>query len=260
MNLSRVPVKYDSRGNHVSCAGEALPWYSRIVPSYEPNVAAVAALIGDPVRARILFALLDGGEIPASELASRADASAQSASGHLSKLLAGGLLVARPAGRQRLFRLASAQIASAIETLASIASAEPVTSLSQHTAMSRLREARSCYDHLAGRLGVAIADALKRRRALILSGDEFRLTDEGQRTFERIGIDVEQARAQRRSFAKACVDWTERRPHLAGSLGAALLEHALSQKWVRRNAAERSLRILPYGRRAFSELFGLQLD
>lgn len=222
---------------------------------YGPNVAAVAALIGDPVRARMLFALLDGGEISASELASRAQASPQSASGHLHKLTSGGLIAARSAGRQRLFRLASPQIASAIEALASIAPVAPIVSLNQHSAMQRLREARSCYDHFAGRLGVNITDSLKRQGALVLRGEEFRVTGQGQNFFERLGIDIDEIREQRRSFARACIDWTERRPHLAGSLGAALLEHALVQRWVHRHASDRSLRITPEGARVFRTLF-----
>lgn len=234
--------------------------YSPIVAEYGPNVAAVAALIGDPVRARILFALLDGGEIAASALASRAGASAQSASGHLSKLAAGGLVTARAAGRQRLYRLASPHIASAIETLASIAPLAPISSLNQHTSMQRLREARSCYDHFAGRLGVGITDSLKQRGAIILRGEDFVLTRPGQRLLVRIGIDVNAAREQRRSFARACIDWTERRPHLAGSLGAALLDHALAEQWVRRHASDRSLRITPQGRDALTRLLGVDID
>lgn len=223
---------------------------------YGPNVSAVAALIGDPVRARMLFALLDGGEISASELASRSEASPQSASGHLHKLVSGGLIAARSAGRQRLFRIASAQIANAIEALAAIAPVAPIVSLNQHSAMQRLREARSCYDHFAGRLGVSITDALKHQGALVLRGDEFHLTGKGHQFFAHLGIDIDEIRRQRRNFARACIDWTERRPHLAGSLGAALLQHALESRWVRRHSADRSLRITPEGDRAFRTLFG----
>ena len=227
---------------------------------YGPDVCAIGSLIGEPVRARILFALLDGREISASELASRAGASPQSASGHLAKLVAGGLLDARAAGRQRLFRLASPRIANAIETLASIAPQTPIVSLGQHSAMQRLREARSCYDHLAGRLGVGITDALKRSGAIALNGEEFRLSKRGRRTFTRIGIDVDEAQAERRSFARACIDWTERRPHLAGSLGAALLRRILAQQWLRRHTADRSLRVTDEGKRALQALFDLRLD
>jgi DNA-binding transcriptional ArsR family regulator len=226
---------------------------------YHPDLAATARLIGDPVRARMLLALLGGSELPASELASGSGASAQSASGHLAKLVAGGLLQSRAAGRQRLFRLASAQIANALEALAAISPAAAVTSLSQHSAMQRLREARTCYDHFAGRLGVGIADCLERRGAIVLRGREFEITKAGRRLFSRIGIDVERARTQKRSFARACLDWTERRVHLAGSLGAALLQHALAQQWVRRHAADRSLRVTTEGESALRGLFGLQV-
>jgi len=233
------------------------PCYNSQVAQYEPNLAQIAALIGDPVRSRMLLALLDGRELIASELAFRANASPQSASGHLSKLVAGGLLIARSAGRQRLFRLASADVAGAIETLATIAPLEAVASLDQHTAMQRMGEARSCYDHLAGRLGVGVTQALQQRGVLALRGDDFRLTAKGGRFFVEIGIDVEHARAHNRSFARACMDWTERRPHLAGSLGAALLDHVLKEQWVRRSTRDRSLLITPAGRQAFANVFGL---
>lgn len=223
----------------------------------EPNLARIAALIGDPVRARMLLALFDDPELPASELALRANASPQSASGHLGKLVAGGLLTARSAGRQRLFSLASPQVADAVETLAALGPQTPVTSLRQHTAMQRMREARSCYDHLAGRLGVGVTQAFQRRGLLALRGNDFNLTAKGGRFFVEIGIDVEQARAHNRSFARACVDWTERRPHLAGSLGAALLDHVLKEQWVRRSSRDRSLLITPSGRQAFANVFGL---
>ena len=211
------------------------------------------------MRARILFALLDGREIPASELAARANASAQSASGHLRKLVAGGLIVTRAAGRQRLFHLASPQIAHAIEILGSIAPVAPIVSLRQHTTMQRLREARSCYDHFAGRLGVAITESLTRNGAIELCGDEFTLSTAGRRLLTRIGVDVDAAEIQRRSFARACIDWTERRPHLAGSLGAALLSHAVAECWVRRHPSERSLQVTSEGKDALKTLFGIQV-
>ena len=143
-------------------------WYHRGMAGYEPDVGALATLIGDPVRARMLFALLDGTEISASELAARAGTSPQSGSGHLRRLVDGELLAVRTVGRQRLFRLASPQIAVAIETLASIAPPRRIVSLSQTNTMRRLRAARTCYDHFAGHLGVALTDVLVQRRAMLL--------------------------------------------------------------------------------------------
>ncbi|MDB5093865.1 MAG: transcriptional regulator [Candidatus Eremiobacteraeota bacterium] len=225
----------------------------------DPNVAEVAALIGDPARSAMLFSLLDGRELPASELAFRAGASPQSASTHLGKLVAGGLLVATAVGRQRLFRLASPDVAHAIEALATIARPTPVVALSQTTTMQRLREARSCYDHLAGRLGVAITDRFVERGAITLSGRAFAVTPRGERFFRTLGIDVDRARAERRTFARACIDWSERRPHLAGSLGASVLDRFVSAGWVARNAHDRALRITPEGRAEFERRFRIRL-
>jgi DNA-binding transcriptional ArsR family regulator len=225
-----------------------------------PDVARVASLIGDAARARMLFALLDGPELPASELAARAGCSAQAASAHLAKLTSGGLLAVRNAGRQRLFRLSSPEIAKAIETLAAIAPVVPVSSLTQHYTMQRLREARSCYDHLAGRLGVALADALLENHLLREGSDAFSLTAKGERFLAEFAIDLPSLRAQRRSFARPCLDWTERRHHVAGSVGAALLDHFLAQQWLRRIPGERALRITEHGIDAFRRYFGITAD
>lgn len=214
----------------------------------DPNVSEIASLIGDPGRTAMLLALLDGADLPASELAYRAGVSPQAATAHLKKLVGAGLLAVRPAGRHRLFRLASADVAHALETLATLARPAKVVALHQSSAAARLHEARSCYDHLAGRLGVAITERLIERRALRRSDEEFTLTTSGLRFFEEFGVDVAAARASRRRFARACLDWTERRPHLGGSLGASLLDAFFARRLVARNATDRSLRITPEGR------------
>jgi len=219
--------------------------------STDPNVAEIAALIGDPARAAILFALLDGQELPASELAFRAGLSAQAASAHLGKLVGGGLLIARSCGRQRLFTVASAEIGYAMESLATIARPTPIVALTQNSAMQRLRKARSCYDHLAGRLGVALTDFLVKEHALTLRDDAFSLGRTGESLFSKLGIDLPRERENRRSFARACLDWTERKPHLAGSLGASLLTFLISDGWLTRNKHDRALHITPRG---YSEL------
>lgn len=225
-----------------------------------PNIAKIAALIGDPARARILFSLLDDRECAASELASRADTSPQSASGHLRQLVDGGLLVARRAGRRRYFRLSSSHVARAIEALGAIAPVAPIVSLSQQTTMQRLREARSCYDHLAGRLGVAITEACVDKGAIDVRDDAFFLTRKGGRFLQRLGIDVEPLRGERRCFIRACMDWTERRSHLAGGVGAALLEHVLAEEWLVRSPGDRALRVTPAGRIALTRIFGVRFD
>lgn len=225
----------------------------------DPDVAATAALIGDHNRAAILFALLDGLELPASELAFRAGTSPTAASAHLAKLVAGGLLRVRIFGRQRLFRLASADVAHAMESLSVIARPQAIVALSQSTAVARIREARSCYDHLAGKFGVAFTDALLKRKAVRLADKEFIVTRSGEALFEALDIDVEAARSKRRNFARACVDWTERRPHLAGSLGASILERFLASGWVARHTQDRSLIVTPKGRSEIAACLGLAI-
>lgn len=225
-----------------------------------PDVAQIAALVGDPVRARMLFALLDGKELSASEMAFRGEASPQAASAHLAKLVDGRLIAVRNVGRQRLFRFASDDVAHAIEALATIAPALPVTSLTQDRAMQRLRRARSCYDHLAGRLGVQITEALTRDRSLKLNEDSFTVTARGERCFRDMGIDLSALRSSRRYFARACIDWTERRPHVAGALGAAMLDRFIERQWVRRHARDRSLHVTPEGQRDLAKLFGISVD
>jgi DNA-binding transcriptional ArsR family regulator len=240
-------------------------WYSRTVSrrptSYavDPNVAEVAALIGDAARAVILLALIDGRELPASELAFRAGASPSSASAHLAKLVDGGLLKVTAAGRQRLFRLASPEVGHALETLAAIARPARIVALNQNFAMERLRAARSCYDHLAGRLGVAVTDALLARDALARTGSAYEVTQRGKKLFGRLGIDLTEARQVRRNFARPCLDWTERRPHLAGSLGAALMQHFLSAGWVARSPRDRALRVTPKGCAELERHFRIRL-
>lgn len=225
----------------------------------DPNVAEIAALIGDPVRASMLFALLAGGDLPASELAFRAGASPQACSAHLKKLVAAGLLSSRAAGRQRLFRLASPGVAHAMEALAAISPPARVVALAQSTEIARLREARSCYDHLAGRLGVAVTERFMACGALRLAAKEFELTPSGEKLLSSFGVDVDAARSSRRNFARVCIDWTERRPHLSGSLGAQVLECFVGRKWVARNKGDRSLRITPQGRTELEKRFSIRL-
>ncbi|HET7266343.1 MAG TPA: helix-turn-helix transcriptional regulator [bacterium] len=224
----------------------------------DPDVAAIAALIGDPVRAAMLLALLDGAALPATELACRGGASPQAASAHLRKLVDGRLLTVSAAGRQRRYRLAGREVAHAIEALLSVAPPRSVVALTQSLAMDRLRAARTCYDHLAGRLGVAVTDALVTRGAIHPANGEFEMTGRGRGLFRGLGIDVDALRQARRAFARACTDWTERRPHLAGSLGKALLDQFVAHTWLVRSSADRSVRLTPRGERALGRLLGVQ--
>jgi DNA-binding transcriptional ArsR family regulator len=231
---------------------------ARLAYSPDPDVAAVAELFGDPVRAAMLHALLDGRELSASELAFRAGASPQAASAHLAKLVAGGLISGRSAGRQRLFTLRSPDVGHAMEALAAIAAPVRVRALGQSTAMVRLREARSCYDHLAGRVGVAVSDYLINGKLLEPANSEFVVTRRGKRFFEAFEIDLEAVAAERRSFARQCLDWTERRPHVAGALGAALLDRFIAGRWLERNPRDRALALTARGRLEFSKHFNVR--
>lgn len=225
--------------------------------SADPNIAEVAALIGDPGRAAMLLALLDGRDLAANELASLAGMTPQAATAHFKKLVAAGLLVSRAAGRHRFFRIASPEVGHAIETLATIARPARIVALAQSTTFERLRAARSCYDHLAGKLGVAVTERLIERKAIAPAGSDFTLTLHGRDVFTELGIDVDDVHGERRRFARACMDWTERRPHLAGSLGASVLQLLVRKRWVTRNANDRALRLTPDGERELRRRLGV---
>jgi DNA-binding transcriptional ArsR family regulator len=204
-----------------------------------PDISHIAGIIGDPSRGTMLTELM-GGPLTATELAARAGISASTASEHLAKLRAAGLVVCEPQGRQRLYRLAGPEVAQMLESLAALS---PV--ISSHDGagygLVDLRYARSCYDHLAGKFGVAVTDALVANEVLgeSLSSDEFQVTPHGVEWFAALEIDVERARRKRRAFARRCIDWSERRPHLAGSLGAALLDRLFDMQWLERVEGER---------------------
>jgi DNA-binding transcriptional ArsR family regulator len=216
----------------------------------DPNIALPAALIGDPARAAILAALCDGRAQPASALAYAARVTPQSASNHLAKLLDGGLLAVEAEGRHRYYRLASPQVAAAMEALAHLA--PPIRSLDAPVTSKarRLRFCRSCYDHLAGRLGVAVAARLEARGYLAARGEaskQYAVTDAGRRWLHELGIEVDKLKPTAAGMARRCLDWTERRHHLAGPLGAALMSRFLELGWLRRDGASRAIRITPVG-------------
>jgi len=231
----------------------------------EANVAVPAALIADPARAAILVALLDGRAQPATALAYAAGISAQSASNHLGKLVAGGLLKLRSAGRHRYYCLASAEVAHVLEGLAGLA--PPVKSLEtpRSPQARQLRAARSCYDHLAGRLGVALADALVRQGWLAeIAGDDERyaITADGRERFAAFGVALDGLKPDRRSIARKCLDWTERRSHLAGPAGVRLLARLTTLGWLERGNGPRGrgVTVKPAGVIGLREHFGLVVD
>jgi DNA-binding transcriptional ArsR family regulator len=223
----------------------------------DTDIAAVAALIGEPARASMLVSLLDGYPHPARELAAGAGIAASTASEHLSRLLQGGLVVVQVRGRERLYQLRSSTVASAIEVLARIAPPVKVRSLRAALRGEALRAARMCYDHLAGRLGVSVTQALETRGALRAREGSFELSGSGEGVLLDLGVDVDGARARRRAFARPCLDWSERRPHLAGALGAGLADAFLTRGWLRRGPQGRALRITDEGRDSLLSTLGV---
>src|SRR5581483_3468358 len=216
---------------------------------FDADLAAIGRVLADPHRAAILMALLGGEELAAGELGLRARASSSLASAHLSKLLEAGMIDVRPDGRQRYYRVASDQVAQAIEGLMAIAPTRRVSSLREARQGEAIRQARTCYDHLAGRLGVAVTEALRDSGALRPSDSGWELTADGEMRFTQLGIDVAHLRVQRRPLVRACLDWTERRPHLAGGLGAALAARLLERGWIRRLPNSRAVSLTAAGRR-----------
>lgn len=218
----------------------------------DPNFAHTAALIGDSTRASILAALLGGRALTASELAHGAGVSAQTASMHLARLVEGGLLKVITSGRHRYYELASLQVAQVLETLATIAPPAQVQSLRQSERSRAIRFARSCYDHLAGVVGVALTERLLERALITQSGQEFQVTEAGMAWLMRQGIDSERVMHRRRVAVRPCLDWSERRYHVAGAFGAALFEWCLAQNWFVRLEHSRALRLTEAGRAGFA--------
>ena len=222
------------------------------------GLARFAALVADETRAVCLLALLDGRAWTAGELARHAGVAASTLSEHLSRLVAGGLLTEERQGRHRYVRLADARIAQLVEDLAArVAPGARPRTLRQAGAGSAMARGRTCYDHLAGRLGIAVTDALT-GRGLLRQDTGFALTDAGLRWFGTAGIGLD--RRGRRPLARACLDWTERRPHLAGVAGAALCRHALDTGWCVRIGTERAVKVTAAGERALSELLGIEAE
>jgi DNA-binding transcriptional ArsR family regulator len=220
----------------------------------DEGVARIAAAIGEPARARMLYCLLDGHARTSTELAAAADVSASTASVHLSRLKSAELVQVLPRGKHRFYSLSGADVARALESLSIVAGATRARFVP--STPHGLRAARTCYDHLAGRVGVLLHDALTAKGWLSRSYD---ITAEGAKRLEALGVDVEATRALRRSFAYACLDWSERRPHVGGALAAALLEHALKRKWLVRELDSRALGVTGYGRREFLARFGVRI-
>jgi DNA-binding transcriptional ArsR family regulator len=219
------------------------------------GLAEVAALVGDPARANMLAALMDGRALTASELAYRGRVTPQTASAHLAKLTESHLLTVAKQGRHRYFRLASPLVGRMLEGIMAVAAIDPPR---RHRPPSpkdaALRQARTCYDHLAGRVGVALADALAAQGHVVLGEDGGSVTDSGADFLQGIGIELQAS--PRRCFCRPCLDWSERRPHLAGMLGTALAATAFDRGWIERLRDTRAVAVTPRGEAAMSALFG----
>jgi DNA-binding transcriptional ArsR family regulator len=225
----------------------------------DADIVAVAALIGDRTRARFLHELVGGEGRRASELAHAAGVSRATASFHLGRLLAANLVEVRAHGRHRSYRLAGTEVARAIESLQRIAPHQTVRSLRAASTAHALNYACFCYDHLAGRLAVELADGMTTTGLLTLNDDHFELTGQGIAWFSDLEIDIGVLRAARRSFARACLDWSERRPHLAGAAGAALAARFLELGWIERTAHSRAVTLTTAGRAQLHRTLGIKI-
>lgn len=243
----------------------------------DADIAGAAALFADPTRARVLMALVDGRALPASVLASEASVTPQALSPQLARLVSAGYLEVERSGRHRYYRIADPQVVSVLESLAPLASVSPVTSLRQSTRAAALRSGRTCYNHLAGRLGVAVTQGLIDRGALVaedgicdnrrregdpmssqLRDHPYRLGDTGVLT--ALGVPEERLRggASRRPLLRFCLDWTEQRHHLAGRLGADLLDAFADAGWITRTQGHRAVKVTPAGETALRERLGVE--
>jgi DNA-binding transcriptional ArsR family regulator len=224
----------------------------------DDRASAIAAMMGEPARARMLFCLMDGRARTSTELAVVAGVSPSTASVHLQRLKALDLVRMTAQGKHRYFRLTGPKVAAALEAL-SVLAGGPRDDFAPSTP-HRLRFARSCYDHMAGALGVTLNDRLRALGWLAAAGDDYRVTSKGLAGLSSLGVDVEAAHAQRRRFAFACLDWSERRPHVGGALGAALLALALDRKWLTGDPDDRALSLTDSGRRALRERLQISIE
>lgn len=221
------------------------------------GIATIAALIGDPARANILSALMGGQALTAGELSWHAGVGAPTTSGHLAKLSEAGLLAVERQGRHRYYRLASPDIAQAMESLMAVATAGPRRHRPPGPKDEALRTARTCYDHLAGRLGTKLADTLNERGLVILDDGSAQVTDDGRDFLNSLGLAIPDVGGQRRPLCRVCLDWSERRFHLAGRLGTALLTCSLERGWIVRIPDSRAVAITDAGSKGFATIFGI---
>lgn len=224
------------------------------------SMAEIAALVGDPARANMLTALLGGQSLTASDLAWHAGVTPQTASGHLARMGAAQLVSVTALGRHRYYRLASPKVAQMLETIYQVAGDQPVPRRRLPSYVdTAMRAARTCYDHLAGEIGVAVAEALVARRYLILNDEAGVVTRKGAQFFGTLGIDLANLTRQRRCFCRICIDLTERRPHIAGALGAAFCKRCFELGWVSRLKDSRAVTVTAKGSDNLRDILGIEV-
>ncbi|GGX54955.1 ArsR family transcriptional regulator [Tateyamaria omphalii] len=222
-----------------------------------PDISHIAALIGDPARANILTALMDGRALTASELAEEAGVGLSTASGHLSKLAEAELIAPRKSGRHKYFNLADAEVAGVLESLMGLAARRGTTRVRTGPRDAQMQVARVCYNHLAGQLGVQMYSKLLAQGVLMEDGEDVALTASGRDFMTAFGIDLDALEKGRTRLCRSCLDWSERRTHLAGSLGRAMLTCMEQKGWMSRETGSRAIHVTKAGQVAFADMFGV---
>jgi len=223
----------------------------------QPDISIIASLIGDPTRASMLTALMGGKALTATELALEADITAPTASSHLNKLVAGQLLIVRKQGRHKYFQLQGFEIAELLESLLNISSKVQQTKIATGPSDPRLRESRVCYDHLAGELGVALYDALARNGYIINEQNDTIFTESGREFFTSIGVDFNKIKSNKRPLCKSCLDWSERKNHLAGTIGQWILTDIYQQGFAKKDIDSRAVVFTDKGLKHFNKKYQL---
>ncbi|TDO77541.1 DNA-binding transcriptional ArsR family regulator [Flavobacterium chryseum] len=221
----------------------------------EDQFVKTATLIGDPTRASILWTLLDGRAFTATELAVVAQTSPQSISMHLAKLLDANFLSVEKQGRHKYYRFSNKEVAYAVEAMANLVPKSEISSLKKTENYPPIKFCRTCYDHLAGKIGVALTDSLLQQKIIVENENTFEISPQGEKWFSNFGIDIEEAQKQKRIFLKPCLDWSERRNHIAGSIGALLLNKMIKEDWLRKNTNSRAITITGKGEKELLKYF-----
>jgi DNA-binding transcriptional ArsR family regulator len=225
----------------------------------ENQFKQIATLIGDPTRATIMWTLLEGKAFTATELAITVTTSPQNISMHLTKLVQANLLVVESQGRHKYYRFARKEIAYAIEAMISLVPPSISIQSTKTEKISGIKHCRTCYDHLAGKVGVALTDSLLQQQLLVDTSGGFEISSEGEKWFTEFGIPLTALKQQKRSFLRPCLDWSERRPHIAGSFATALLDKMLLEDWLRKTKDSRALIVTAKGKKEFQSRLGIAI-